>query len=331
MDADEEKMQKTNQSHVVSLWGESLLCSGFTSLPNLLIRQWRMLGLSHGEFNLLQILLTYRHRPDVAPFVSNPTLAGYLQVSVEQIQKWLRSLREKGIIETVQQNGTRVFLFDGLLEKLRDLAATLVEEAVPPIQEATPLPPIDPQAAPPSLGRNDEPEIPRDPHRHEPEVPPVNKDFQNQREEENDKRGSKQPVVQVPACIDEYLETSGRILLWPEELELLRLWEIKNVPSPIVEQGVRESLDYYERKYGGVPKRITYFEGRVRDLLAVMQAEPRQNGTERLGGRRERAKAPAKKRYSRPEGAPSVREERVVPAVQPGKYERFYQMYRHLS
>jgi DNA-binding transcriptional regulator YhcF (GntR family) len=86
------------QNHkITAIWGVRLLDEGFTQIPNLLIRNYRKLGIEHGEFGFICTILTYQHDTR-DPYPSLETLADHLGVSTKQIQKWIKSLKEKGLL-----------------------------------------------------------------------------------------------------------------------------------------------------------------------------------------------------------------------------------------
>ena len=95
-----------------------------TAVPNLLIKFYRQLGLSEGEFIfLIQIFgLTGTGCPAVEQ------IAEYLGIEVIDVKNNMASLMEKGIVvaESRMENGSaRVprYFFDGLYDKLMDLWA----------------------------------------------------------------------------------------------------------------------------------------------------------------------------------------------------------------
>jgi len=81
------------------IWGVSILDEGFTSIPNLIIRNYRKLGIEHGEFGFICQLLTYKHDTR-DPYPSRATLAANMTCSERQIDKWIKSLRNKGLLIT---------------------------------------------------------------------------------------------------------------------------------------------------------------------------------------------------------------------------------------
>lgn len=104
------------------IWGSRLLDDGFTSIPNILIRNYRKLGISHGEWGLICTLLTYKHDAR-DPYPSQETLAEHLDVTVRQIKKWVESLVDKKLLfvgrrrnSTTKVFGSAVYNFKPLIQ-----------------------------------------------------------------------------------------------------------------------------------------------------------------------------------------------------------------------
>lgn len=88
-----------SDNHMEILWGVALLDEGYTSIPNLIIRNYRRLGIEHGEYGFLNQLLSYKHDTR-DPYPSRETLANNMCCSERQIDKWVKSLRDKGFLRT---------------------------------------------------------------------------------------------------------------------------------------------------------------------------------------------------------------------------------------
>lgn len=113
-------MSDNNRMEVI--WGTRLLDEGFTSIPNILLRNFRKLGIEHGEMSFINTLLTYKH-DHRDPFPSRKTLADHLCCSERQIDKWVASLEKKSLLLTGQRKNrqskkwdTRVYNFKPLLD-----------------------------------------------------------------------------------------------------------------------------------------------------------------------------------------------------------------------
>jgi hypothetical protein len=102
-------MAKNNQiekqsSHVELVWGSAILDDGFTTMPNMITRNYRRLGMTHGEYSFISLLATFKH--DVNdPYPSQETLAAlYFADSYEEgkseraIRKIVKSLKDKSLL-----------------------------------------------------------------------------------------------------------------------------------------------------------------------------------------------------------------------------------------
>ena len=60
-----------------AIWGHRLLDEGFLGIPNIIVRNYRKLGIEHGEFGFICTILTYKH--DVKdPYPTEDKLAAHL-------------------------------------------------------------------------------------------------------------------------------------------------------------------------------------------------------------------------------------------------------------
>ncbi|WP_180361632.1 helix-turn-helix domain-containing protein [Paenibacillus polymyxa] len=126
------------------IWGASLLSNGFTSIPNLLVRHYRVLGIQHGEFGFLANLLSYKH-DQKDPYPSQDTLAANMNCTTRQIRKWIDSLTKKALLITnkVYNPNTlkdrTVYNFQPLINKLLQLTTGEVNsQIVQPYSVVTP-------------------------------------------------------------------------------------------------------------------------------------------------------------------------------------------------
>jgi len=96
---------KQSPQHVEIIWGNPILDEGFTTIPNLIIRNYRKVGLTHGEYSLLTILFSFKH--DVKdPYPSQETLAkifygdSYEEGKSERaLRKLIKSMEDKNLLE----------------------------------------------------------------------------------------------------------------------------------------------------------------------------------------------------------------------------------------
>src|SRR4051794_38254652 len=89
----------SESSRMEIMWGVALLDEGFTSIPNLLIRNYRRISIEHGEYGFISQLLSYKHDAR-DPYPSRELLAENLCCSTRQIDKWIKSLKNKGLLRT---------------------------------------------------------------------------------------------------------------------------------------------------------------------------------------------------------------------------------------
>ncbi|QRF24867.1 helix-turn-helix domain-containing protein (plasmid) [Alicyclobacillus sp. TC] len=121
-----DRLNSTNTSIEKSpleiIWGTRLLDEGFLGIPNIIVRNYRKLGIEHGEFGLLCCILTYKHDYQ-DPYPSHEKIADHLQCSTRQVRKWIDSLESKNLLmigrrrnKTNKQLGTMVYNFKPLID-----------------------------------------------------------------------------------------------------------------------------------------------------------------------------------------------------------------------
>ncbi len=130
-------IEQNPSSTLEAIWGVRLLDEGFLGMPNLVVRNYRQLGIEHGEFGLICIILTYKH-DSRDPYPSHETLAEHLQCSTRQVRKWIDNLEAKQLLRVgrrrnkeSKQLGPMVYNFHPLI----DAALLLVGEK--PLPETT--------------------------------------------------------------------------------------------------------------------------------------------------------------------------------------------------
>lgn len=108
---------------IEAVWGHRLLDEGFLAIPNIVVRNYRHLGIEHGEFGFICTILTYKHDTK-DPYPSQEKLAAHMKCSTRQVQKWIDSLYNKGLLlvgqrqhPTKKQWGHNVYNFRPLIEK----------------------------------------------------------------------------------------------------------------------------------------------------------------------------------------------------------------------
>ena len=120
-------MSGNNQQHVEVVWGNQILDEGFTTIPNLIIKNYSKVGLTHGEFALLTIMFSFKHDAN-DPYPSQETLARIFygdsyrpESSLRALRKLLKSIEDKELLEVSYRykDGKRVsnqYNFSPLIE-----------------------------------------------------------------------------------------------------------------------------------------------------------------------------------------------------------------------
>lgn len=125
----QEKKLRANEKK----WTPELMTAGWTMVPSVLMEYQRELGISAVQFNILMQLAKYWWK-DAPPFVSKRTIAHAMRVSARTVQRHLTALEKAGLIrrqKRYRQDGGRTsnsYVFDGLIEKAKPYAATMVED-----------------------------------------------------------------------------------------------------------------------------------------------------------------------------------------------------------
>lgn len=115
-----EVVHTSEPTRIETFWGARILDEGFTSIPNILVRNYRALGIEHGEWGLICTLLSYKH-DNRDPFPEQETLSRHLGVSVRQIRKWTDSLVAKGLLRVGRRRHNRTKQYGALVYNLLPL------------------------------------------------------------------------------------------------------------------------------------------------------------------------------------------------------------------
>ena len=109
-------------SGMAAKWDPSVMRHGYTALPNLLFDYIALLGITPGEQAVLFNLLRYWYRHSEMPNTSKKRIADSIGISTRQVQRNLRKLEAKKIIEIISSpdgvRSTNRYSFDGLKKKL---------------------------------------------------------------------------------------------------------------------------------------------------------------------------------------------------------------------
>ncbi|WP_066635867.1 DnaD domain-containing protein [Desulfolucanica intricata] len=94
---DRKALKRYREGNVTSAFGTDLMMQGFTSIPNLLLKHYKYMGISDMEMLLLIQLLRLRFdEKDLFP--TPETLSNYVQSDIPEIEHNLANLIEKGIL-----------------------------------------------------------------------------------------------------------------------------------------------------------------------------------------------------------------------------------------
>ena len=221
-----------DQAHFHTFWGEAILDTGWTAIPNLLSRNLKKLGITHAEFVLICNILSHKH--DVHdPFPSQETLASYQEVTTRQIRKLIDSLKQKGVIRTGRRRNKltgeymagNAFSFKPLLDKLSAIAGQVLHEREFDVEIEW-----DDELAP------QEPEVPVV---QEPEVP-IKRKIENKKIKKIDREGGSQTNAlatspdldkeyQLLQCFVEYFYprklVNGNLNLLVDAQSIWRYWK----------------------------------------------------------------------------------------------------------
>lgn len=117
-----------------AMWGHELLDSGFLQAPNLLVRFYKELGMTNGEFSLVLQILSHKY-DGRDPYPSQDLLAAYQKVSdTRHIRRMIDSLEKKGLVlvgvrkDAEGRRMHNIYNFSPLVNKLEQKAAKLKAE-----------------------------------------------------------------------------------------------------------------------------------------------------------------------------------------------------------
>ncbi len=125
------KTIKDDNKTLEKKWGSSVLETGWTGIPNILIERQRALNLSSTEINILLILLKFWWDSDQPPFPSKATIAEMINREESTIRRNMASLEKKGLIQrksVYQEKGGQTsneYILDGLVSTLKKESESL--------------------------------------------------------------------------------------------------------------------------------------------------------------------------------------------------------------
>lgn len=113
-----EKFILDNGSTMESKWGPNVTDSGWTNVPNTLLKNAYRLKLDPAETLTLIYLMRFWWKSNDMPYPSISKTSIEMGITRKTMAKKFASLQEKGLIELVKHKGRRKFSMKGLQEKL---------------------------------------------------------------------------------------------------------------------------------------------------------------------------------------------------------------------
>lgn len=121
----EKALKQYREGHITAAFGHDLLLHGMTSVPSLLLRFYKRMGITDGEMMLLIHLLRLR-REERNFYPTAETLAEYLSADRASIERDLQALLQKEVLavteyfDEVRQQIVKGLDFEPLFEKLSE-------------------------------------------------------------------------------------------------------------------------------------------------------------------------------------------------------------------
>lgn len=115
-------------------WGKTLMSSGWTAFPSVILEKQHALGLTAMDINIILYLSTHWWEAERKPYPSKKTIAQALGVTPRTIQKRIAVLEALGFVEReyrphkLKGNDTNIYHFNGLIEAAEPYAQEKLEE-----------------------------------------------------------------------------------------------------------------------------------------------------------------------------------------------------------
>ncbi len=115
-------------------WTPELMAAGWTAFPSIILEKQRALGLDALDVNILLQLAKHWWESDNPPFPSKGSIAQAIGVDSRTVQRRIAEMEKGGFITRSARvashggNKTNVYLFTGLIEKVKGFAQEAVEE-----------------------------------------------------------------------------------------------------------------------------------------------------------------------------------------------------------
>ena len=104
------------------VWGDCVLDAGFSQIPNALLDHQHDIGLTNDELCLVVHVLRYKYS-ESDPYPRNATIAERMQCSERTLERYIHSLKEKGLLVREQVNDWKyTWNFSLLLKRLHELS-----------------------------------------------------------------------------------------------------------------------------------------------------------------------------------------------------------------
>lgn len=128
---EQEKQLRENEKK----WSKTLMESGFTVFPSVILERQKALGLTPLEVNILLFLCTFWWTKDGRPRPAIGTIAEAVGRSPRHVTRVISGLVDLGLIERHQRsyketgNLTNEYSFDGLIKEVMPYAKEKIEES----------------------------------------------------------------------------------------------------------------------------------------------------------------------------------------------------------
>ena len=128
------KSVRSEQARVLEKkWGKSLIATGWTAIPNIILEKQHALGLKPTDVCILLHLVKHWWTPGEAPFPSKKRIAQAIGVDPRTVQRRIEEMEKQGIIKreerrTPMGSRTNLYHLEGLIAKLKPFAAEAIKE-----------------------------------------------------------------------------------------------------------------------------------------------------------------------------------------------------------
>lgn len=115
-------------------WGKTLMSSGWTAFPSIILEKQHALGLTAMDINIILYLSTHWWEAERKPYPSKKTIAQALGVTPRTIQKRIAALEQLGFVtreyrpHKIKGNDTNIYDFSGLIKASTPFAQEKLEE-----------------------------------------------------------------------------------------------------------------------------------------------------------------------------------------------------------